>query len=70
MVCLDILRLTMKTTTSEIKKIIESENIDNALRISSKTNPNLEIQELTFKEAFEIYLEIKELLADGIEKVR
>ncbi len=68
MVCLDILRLTMKTTTSEIKKIIESENIDNALRISSKTNPNLEIQELTFKEAFEIYLEIKELLADGIEK--
>jgi hypothetical protein len=58
----------MKTTTIQIKQIIESENIVNLLRISSKTNPNLEIQELTFKEAIDIFTEINELLVEGIDK--
>jgi len=58
----------MKKTSSQIKTILENENFFNSLKNTSNANPNLEVQELSLKEAFDSYVELKDMLLEGIDK--
>ena len=58
----------MKNTSTQIKAVLENEKLVDSLINASNANPSLEVQELNLSEASEMYIEMRNLLLEALEK--